>query len=103
MRFSRNLDLTPQTTARIWASSRIKLNQLSYQHKLNPPADLIESASFLVMLTFMRQRPAVGFVARSELPPVGLIMMRGRTRPPATAQLIECLRSAAKIRRPMVP
>lgn len=106
-----------------WASSRIKLNQLFYQHQLNPPADLIESASFLVMLTFMRQRPAVGFVARSvaryleaeglakvlnikvpiELPPVGLILMRGRTRPPATAQLIECLRSAAKTRRPMVP
>ncbi len=104
-----------------WASSRIKLNQLFYGHGINPPADLIESASFLVMLTFMRQRPAIGFVARSvarylereglakvlnikvpiDLPPVGLITMRGRTRPPATAQLIECLRNAAKARRPV--
>ena len=106
-----------------WASSRIKLNQLFYKQGINPPADLIESASFLVMLTFMRQRPAIGFVACSvarylekeglakvlnikvpiELPPVGLIMMRGRTRPPATAQLIECLCSAAKVRRPVSP
>ena len=103
-----------------WASSRIKLNQLFYEHGLNPPADLIESASFLAMLTFVRQRPAIGFVARSvgryleaeglatmlnikvpiELPPVGIIVMRGRTRPPATLQLIECLRRAAKVKRP---
>ena len=103
-----------------WASSRIKLNQLFYEHGLNPPADLIESASFLAMLTFVRQRPAIGFVARSvgryleaeglarmlnikvpiELPPVGIIVMRGRARPPATLQLIECLRRAAKVKRP---
>ena len=99
-----------------WASSRIKLNQMFYKHRLNPPTDVIESASFLVTLTFVRQRPAIGFVARSvalhlereklartlaikvpiELPPVGIIAMRGRMRTPATQQMIECLRRAAK-------
>ena len=99
-----------------WASSRIKLNQIFYQHGLNPPVDLIESASFLVTLTFVRQRPAIGFVARAvarhlereglakvlgvkvgiELPPVGILTFKGRSRTPASAQLIECLRRAAK-------
>jgi len=98
-----------------WASSRIKLNQMFYKHRLNPPTDIIESASFLVTVTFMRQRPAIAFVARSvarhlereklartlalrvpiELPAVGIITMRGRMRTPATVQLIECLRRAA--------
>ena len=98
-----------------WASSRIKLNQMFYKHRLNPPTDIIESASFMVTVTFMRQRPAIAFVARSvarhlesdklartlalrvpiELPAVGIITMRGRMRTPATAQLIECLRRAA--------
>ncbi|HSW06711.1 LysR family transcriptional regulator [Aquabacterium sp.] len=97
-----------------WASSRIKLNQMFYKHGLNPPVDIIESASFLATLSFVRQRPAIGFVARSvarhfereglvkvlaiavpiELPPVGIITMRGRLRTPASAQLIECLRQA---------
>lgn len=97
-----------------WASSRIKLNQMFYKHGLNPPADLIESASFLVTLTFVRERAAIAFVARSvarflareglvkvlrlpvpiELPSVGIITMRGRQRTPACAQLIDCLREA---------
>lgn len=99
-----------------WASSRIKLDQIFYQHGLNPPVDLIETASFLATLTFVRQRPAIGFVARAvarhlareglakilgakvtiDLPPVGLITLKGRLRSPASAQLIECLRRAAK-------
>jgi DNA-binding transcriptional LysR family regulator len=98
-----------------WASSRIKLNQMFYKHRLNPPTDVIESASFLVTLTFVRQRSAIGFVAHSvarhlereklartlqiklviDLPPVGIITMRGRMRTPATQQMIECLRRAA--------
>lgn len=102
-----------------WASSRVKLNQIFYQHGLNPPADMIETASFLVTITFMRRRLAIAFVARSvgrhleqeglakilrvqvpiELPPVGIITMRGRLRTPACEQLIECLRRAAQARR----
>jgi DNA-binding transcriptional LysR family regulator len=98
-----------------WASSRIKLNQMFYKHGLNPPVDLIESASFLVTLTFVRERAAIAFVARSvarflegeglartlrlavpiELPPVGIITLRGRMRTPACQQFIDCLTQAA--------
>ncbi len=98
-----------------WASSRVKLNQMFYKHGLNPPVDLIESASFLATLTFVRQRPAIGFLAGRvarhfeqegliavldidvpiELPPVGIITMRGRMRTPTSAQLIDCLRETA--------
>lgn len=101
-----------------WASSRIKLNQMFYKHGLNPPVDLIESASFLVTLTFVRERAAIAFVARTvarflereglaktlrvkvpiELPPVGIIAMRSRMRTPACEQLIDCLRRASKSR-----
>ena len=86
-----------------------------YKHRLNPPVYIIETASFLVTVTFMRQRPAIAFVARPvalylereklarslalrlpiELPAVGIITIRGRMRTPATVQLIECLRRAA--------
>ena len=99
-----------------WASSRIKLEQMFYKHKLDPPVDVIESASFLVTLTFLRQRAALAFVARSvaqylereglaatlrvkvpiELPPVGIITMRGRRRTPPCEQMIVCLREAAR-------
>ena len=98
-----------------WASSRIKLHQLFYKHKLDPPTDIVESASFLVTLTFVRERAALAFVADSvarqlnreglakplrisapiELPPVGMITMRHRMRTPACEQLMECLRKAA--------
>ena len=98
-----------------WASSRVKLNQIFYKHGLNPPVDVIETASFLMTLTFMKQRSALGFLARTvarhyeqegllkalpikvpiELPPVGIITIRGRKRTPASEQLIECLRHVA--------
>ena len=101
-----------------WASSRIKLNQMFYKHKLDPPMDLIESASFLVTLTFLRERSALAFVARTvaryleseglaqtlrvkvpiELPPVGIITLRSRIRTPACELLMECLRQAAASR-----
>ncbi|MDN3920593.1 LysR substrate-binding domain-containing protein [Roseateles violae] len=97
-----------------WASSRIKLNQMFYQHGLNPPVDLIETASFLATLCAVRERGCVGFVASQvarhferegllatldvevpiALPPVGIITMRGRMRTPASEQLIACLRDA---------
>ena len=99
-----------------WASSRIKLNQMFYKSGVNPPADIIETASFLVMLTFVRRRLALGFAARSvgrhlereglakilpvkvpiELPPVGIISLRGRTQTPACEQFLSCLRRVAK-------
>jgi DNA-binding transcriptional LysR family regulator len=100
----------------VWASSRIKLNQMFYKHKLNPPADIIESASFLATLVFVRERAAVGFLARAvaqhfereklvrvlpvkvpfELPSVGMISIAGRIRTPSTEQLVGCLRQVAQ-------
>ncbi len=101
-----------------WASSRTKLNQLFYKHKLDPPTDLIESASFLVTLSFVRERAALAFVARDvarylereglaralrvkmaiELPPVGIITLRNRIRTPACELLMDCLRQVAATR-----
>lgn len=108
-----------------WASSRIKLEQMFYKHRLAPPSDIVETASFLVMLSFVRERPAIGFLARGvalhaqreglvrilrlavpiELPPVGMITLRGRARTPATLQLMDCLRSCAPALRdpPEIP
>jgi DNA-binding transcriptional LysR family regulator len=99
-----------------WASLRVKLEQQFYKHKLQPPTDVIETASFLAISTFVRQRQAVAFVARSvgrhfeqqglfsvlklpvpvDLPPVGLITVRGRPPTRITEQLMECLRGVAK-------
>ncbi|MFO1199184.1 MAG: LysR substrate-binding domain-containing protein [Burkholderiaceae bacterium] len=103
-----------------WAASRAKLDRTFQRHGAEPPADLVETASFLATLTFVRARPAVGFLARSvarhferegqvrtlpvalelELPPVGLITPRGRRLTPGTERLLACLREvAARIRR----
>ncbi|WP_367065318.1 LysR substrate-binding domain-containing protein [Oryzisolibacter sp. LB2S] len=95
-----------------WASLRVKLEQQFFAHGLHPPVDIIESTSFLSQLSFMQQRGAVAFVARAvalhfaeqgmldvlrldvpvELPPVGLITLRGQRPTPVTALLLDCLR-----------
>ncbi len=111
-----DLAAMPWVVPPAWASSRIKLNQMFYKHKLHPPTDIVESASFLATLVFVRERPAIGFLARTvaqhferegllrmlpvkvpfELPPVGLISLAGRIRTPSSEQLVECLREAAR-------
>ena len=98
-----------------WASLRVKLEQQFHRHGLQPPSDLVETASFLALLTFLQRRHAVGFMAQSvaryferqgavhvlklavpvELPPIGIMTMRGRPLTTTTAQLMECLRQAA--------
>jgi len=98
-----------------WASSRMKLEQMFYKHRLLPPVDIVETASFLVTLSCIRERSAIGFLALGvarhfereglvkalrlpvpiELPPVGMITMQGRKPTPATEQLMQCLRAAA--------
>ena len=103
-----------------WASLRVKLDQMFFRDGVHPPADIIESASFLAQISFLQQRDAVAFMARSvarhfqqqgmlkvlalkvpiELPPVGLITTRGRRRTPSTQQLVECLRRAARAKSP---
>ena len=97
-----------------WAWSRIKLNQMFCKHQINPPVDVIATASFLVTLSCICERGALGFwacsVARHDQrqglvtvlpikipidpPPVGLISLRGRLRAPAREQMIGCLRQA---------
>lgn len=95
-----------------WASLRVKLEQQFFAHGLHPPADIVESASFLSQISFLHQRGAVAFMARTvarhfaqqgllavlrlpvtvELPPVGLITLRGQPMTPVTQGLLECLR-----------
>ena len=99
-----------------WASSRVKLIQTFYRHRLDPPTDIVESASFLVTFDAIRRHRAIGFLARMvarhferdgllrilpvkvaiELPPVGIIAMRSRPRTPTCEQMIEALRGAAR-------
>ena len=98
-----------------WASLRVKLEQQFHKHGLQPPTDLVETASFLALATFVARRGGAGFLARSvaeyferegtlqvlklavpvELPPIGLITLRGRPLTATTGQLVECLRAAA--------
>lgn len=98
-----------------WASLRVKLEQMFFRHGLQPPGDIIETSSFLALSTFLRERGAAGFMARSvaaqyereglvkvlkmtvpiDLPPIGIMTLRGRLLTPVSQQLMECLRSAA--------
>ncbi|QNP59394.1 LysR substrate-binding domain-containing protein [Paenacidovorax monticola] len=98
-----------------WASLRVKLEQQFFAHGLHPPEDIVESASFLSQITFLHQRGAVAFMAHTvarhferqgmlavlrlgvpvELPPVGLITLRGQRVTPVTGLLVECLREVA--------
>lgn len=111
----RDLTAHPCVLPPPWASLRVKIEQMFFRHRLQPPADLIETTSFLGQLTFVRERGASAFVARSvarhfetqglwtvlpvavpiELPPVGLITLRGRRRTPSTEQVMACLRQSA--------
>jgi DNA-binding transcriptional LysR family regulator len=106
-----------------WASLRVKLEQTFFRHGLNPPSDIIETSSFLALSTFVQQRDAAGFLARSvglhfqreglldvlpievpiELPPIGLITVRGRRLTPSSEQLIACLRLTAESTRQSDP
>jgi DNA-binding transcriptional LysR family regulator len=106
---------TPCVVPPPWASLRVKLEQEFYRHKLQPPVDVVETASFLGQVAFLKQRGAVAFMARSvgrhfqaqgfvqvlklavavELPPVGLITVRGRPMTAVTANLVACLRKIA--------
>lgn len=98
-----------------WASLRVKIEQTFFRHGQQPPADVMESSSYLAVTTFVAQRGAAGFVARSvgqqleaegrfhvlpldvevALPPVGLIRLRERRQAPSAEQLIDCLRAEA--------
>lgn len=101
-----------------WATTRTKLHQLFYRAGVNPPSDVVDTTSFLALLGGVRQRDAVGFLARSvarqmaddgllallpldvpmDLPPVGLITLRGRALGAATVRLMACVRAVAQER-----
>lgn len=118
-----DLATLPWVVPPAWAASRVKLNQMFYKHGLEPPPDIVETASFLVTLTFLQQRHCVGFVAQQvaehlarerlavalrlavpiELPPVGLILLRGGLRTPSMERLLAALREEAKLRPPKAP
>lgn len=107
------LALHPWVVPPAWASSRVKLYQMFYKHRQDPPTNVIESASFLVTMTFVRQLACVAFVADAvarqlqgegraitlpiavpiELPPVGLLRLRSSLRTPAAESLIHALRA----------
>lgn len=99
-----------------WASSRTKLIQAFYQQGLNPPNNLIETASFLAIFDAIIDQGAVGFVAQEigihfqkkrlfkilplalnmDLPPVGIITLNSQRESLATQSLITFLRNLAK-------
>lgn len=113
-----DLALQPWVVPPAWASSRVKLYQMFYKHRLDPPANVIESASYLVTTTFLRQMACVAFVADAvarqlelegqavtlplavpiELPPVGVLRLRSSIRTPAGEGLLQALRACAKPR-----
>lgn len=120
----RDLAALPWVVPPAWASSRVKLNQMFYKHKLQPPADIIETSSFLVTMTFMKKRACVCFVASEvaqylqsiglghtlalevpiELPSVGIILLRNGLRTPVAGTLIDALHEQAlEIRGEVAP
>lgn len=98
-----------------WASMRRKLEQAFLQRRLARPSDLVEAVSFLAIVSLVRERPAVAFLARSvaqsfahegllavldiafrqPMPPVGLIRLRGARRSPSAELIAQCLREAS--------
>ncbi|MBO4122980.1 LysR family transcriptional regulator [Cupriavidus gilardii] len=101
-----------------WASLRVKLEQAFLAQGLEPPSDRIETSSYLAVSTFVAQRDAAGFLARSvarqfasegrldivniavpiELPPVGIITLRTSRETglgASAAHLVDCLRLTA--------
>lgn len=101
-----------------WAASRVKLDQIFYRHRLHPPTDVIETASYLMTSIFTSHPPRVAFVADEvaqylqqqghavmlpivlpiELPPVGLIQLRTHMATPAGERLWHNLRQVAQAR-----
>lgn len=110
-----DLAAQPWVVPPAWAASRVKLYQMFYKHRLDPPADVIESASYLVTVTFLRRLRCVAFVADDvarhlaaqrmavalpiavpiDLPPVGILRLRSSLRTPAGDALAEALREVA--------
>jgi DNA-binding transcriptional LysR family regulator len=101
-----------------WASMKVKLEQQFFKHGLQPPSDIIETASFLGQITFVCEQNSAALMAQSvaehfaqrelieildievpvDVPPVGLITLRGRNPTPITQRLAEIMRTNSKAR-----
>lgn len=101
-----------------WASLRVKLDQQFFKYGLQPPHDVVETASFLAQITFVREQGAAALMAKSvaqhfaaqglveplqlpvsvDLPPVGLITVRGRPLTPITQRLVDITRELVRTR-----
>lgn len=99
-----------------WASLRIKLEQQFFKYGLHPPADIVETASFLGQITFIREQNSLAIMAQSvarhfsdqglitalklnvsiEVPPVGLITLQGKSPTPITRRICEIMRNSDK-------
>ena len=99
-----------------WATSRTKLHQLFYKNRLNPPTDCVETSSYLVTVSQVRELGAIGFVASNvgqhlqaqglgcvlpvklpmDLPPIGIMTLAGRDDNATAEALKVAIRSAAK-------
>jgi DNA-binding transcriptional LysR family regulator len=112
----RDLASQPWVVPPPWASMRRKFEQTLHANGLEAPRDIVEAASFLAIVSLVRERSALAFMARSvaqaferqalvsvlaiafrqPMPPVGLIRLRGGRRPPSADQLAECLRRVGR-------
>lgn len=101
-----------------WASLRVKFEQQFFKYGLQPPHDVVETASFLAQITFVREQGAAALMANSvaqyfvvqglvqplrlqvsvDLPPVGLITVRGRPLTPITRRLVDMVRELVQER-----
>ncbi|MBV8619508.1 MAG: LysR family transcriptional regulator [Curvibacter sp.] len=101
-----------------WASMRVKLEQQFFRHGLVPAVDVVESASFLVQLSLVRDQEAVAIMAGSvarhlivqgllaalpvdfldAVPPIGLMTLRGRPLTAIAERLVQELRAVAQAR-----
>ena len=102
----------------LWASMRVKLEQQFFRDGVTPAQDVVESASFLVQFTVVRDQDAIALMASSvarhfvaqgllsvlplrfdaEIPPVGIITIRDRKPTPITEKLIDQLRAGAELK-----
>ena len=101
------MDARPETDTRPWSE---------FAQEFAEQQGLASVGSVQVQISrILRERGAVGFWARSvaehyqqqglvrvlpikvpiDLPPVGLMSLRGRLRTPASEQMMDCLRQAA--------
>jgi DNA-binding transcriptional LysR family regulator len=102
-----------------WASMRVKFEQQFFKHGLQPPKDIVETASFLGQITFISEQNSAALMAQSvaehfsdrglvhivnlevpvDVPPVGLITMRDRKPTPITQRLSEIMRTNAQAKK----